>query len=293
MMLYFDLRLFVFFIQDWKMVLNCVSLVIVWIFSGKQRTEIVFRTKAYNIKNIRVTNRVSDEEIDEDEVEELQTYKSWKSVILLYELAQTLSLFHTIMFFAFWREDVYDFYFNVKEPKEPINQQMRVIILYSINTIGPLVMIFDMIFNKILFRLRHFWVGLLASVIFFAIQTLGREFLVNGDFPKNVEKLPEVYDKALAIGGYILCHFVLWLFSLIKMKMIKDPSHFKKDVRLEHVMDKYEKLLKTKEKNRRENMDTRVYDSETLLPEDNPQKMFMKEVLYNYLDKELKLKRED
>ena len=126
--------------------------------------------KFFNFTNnflFRLTNRVSEDKEDEDEVEKVKSYKSWKSVILLYEFAQTLSLFHTLMFFFFWRHDMYDYYFNIKDPQTTINRNMRVIILWLINTLPPLCMLFDMIFNKIVFRLRHFWVGLLGSAIFF------------------------------------------------------------------------------------------------------------------------------
>ena len=229
--------------------------------------------------------------MDEDEVEKLQFYKSWKSVILLYELAQTLNLFHTIMFFLFWRQEVYDYYYYVKEPHEPENRYMRVIILYSINTIGPLIMIFDLIFNKIIFRLRHFWVGLIAAIIFFGIQLLGREFLVNGEFPRHVEELPEIWHKAAAVGGYIGCHVFLWLFSKLKERFSKDPSFFKSDARIEHVLKKYGKFLQHREKFRREKLNAEMYSTENLLPEETPQMKFMREVLYNYLDKELREKR--
>jgi hypothetical protein len=53
LMLYFDLRLFVFFIQDWKMVMNCLAIIFIFAFSGKQRTEILYRTKAYNISHVK------------------------------------------------------------------------------------------------------------------------------------------------------------------------------------------------------------------------------------------------
>lgn len=112
----------------------------------------------------------------DDPVEEVKGYSAWKSVILLYELAQTLSIFHTIMFFSFWYEEMRIYYVN-KEPHEQINIDMRIIIMWTINTLPPLFMLFDFIFSKIIFRLRHFWVGLLGSVIFLGFQILGRKII--------------------------------------------------------------------------------------------------------------------
>lgn len=158
LMMYFDARMFVFLIQDWKMLTNCIAITLIFMFSGKQRTEILFRTKAYNILKLNQGSEVNHQR-DEEETEKIKPYAAWKSVILVYELAQTLSLFHTIMFFLFWRPSMYDYYWN-RSPTTHSNQIMRIIMMWVINTLPPLFMIFDMVFSKIIFRLRHFWVGL-------------------------------------------------------------------------------------------------------------------------------------
>jgi len=44
MMLYFDLRMFLFLIQDWKILINCLAITAIFVFSGKQRTEILYVT---------------------------------------------------------------------------------------------------------------------------------------------------------------------------------------------------------------------------------------------------------
>ena len=292
-MLYFDLRLFIFFIQDWKMLMSCIAIALTFAFSGKQRTEILFRTKAYNLKHISGSSSGLESEEDDDDVETVRGYKSWKSVILIYEVAQTLSLFHTIMFFAFWYSDTHNYYFNIKEPKTDTNRYMRVIVMWGINTLPPMFMLFDMVFSKILFRLRHFWVGLLASAIFLGIQTLGSRVILRFEFPSDFERLPEFWHKVAAVFGFVMCHVVLWGISKIKVKLVKDPSYFKKDRRLENIIKRYDKFLKAKEakrlqtNSRYENYDE-LMETQLIEPDYNPQLKFMKEVLYNYLDKELK-----
>lgn len=297
LMLYFDLRLFIFFIQDWKMLMNWISIALIFAFSGKQRTEIVFRTKAYNVKEISL-NRSSDgiDHSKDYEIEQVQGYKAWKTVILLYELAQTLSLYHTIVFFSFFYSEVYNYYYNVKKPQEQINKDMRILIMWLINTIPPLVMIFDMVFSKILFRLRHFWVGLLCSVVFLGIQYLGRHYLLKDEFPKHVEEFPEVWHRAMAVIGFVSWHVILWIISLIKVRVTKDPARIKKDLRLEKLLKKYDDFLKAIERRRREEIHDQTHDSLLIsdqTPKENYQIPFMREVLYNYLDKELKLSRQD
>uniref|UniRef100_A0A7S3KGG7 Uncharacterized protein n=1 Tax=Euplotes crassus TaxID=5936 RepID=A0A7S3KGG7_EUPCR len=242
---------------------------------------------------------MSDEGDEEEEVERVRAYKSWKSVILLYEFAQALSIFHTIMFFGFWRENVLNYYDS--NEYSPSTRTLRVILLYVINTFPPACMLFDMAFSKILFRLRHFWVGLLCSAIFLGIQYLGKTSVISDEFPKGVEDLPGIWQRAAALGGYIVIHGVLWLFSLIKIRITNSPTylasrrktHFDKDVRLEYVIKKYDKLLKSQEKHRREylRLETGEESSCDIYNEDNPQLNFMREVLYNYLDKEIKLER--
>lgn len=78
---------------------------------------------------------MNDEGDEEEEVERVRAYKSWKSVILLYEFAQALSIFHTIMFFGFWRENVIDYYDD--NNYSPSTRHLRVILLYIINTFPP------------------------------------------------------------------------------------------------------------------------------------------------------------
>mmetsp|Transcript_22730 Transcript_22730/g.26096 ORF Transcript_22730/g.26096 Transcript_22730/m.26096 type:complete len:110 (+) Transcript_22730:444-773(+) len=109
------------------------------------------------------------------------------------------------MFHLFWRKSMDDYYWY-KEPLTPINQVMRIIIMWTINIVPPLFMLFDMIFSKILFRLRHFWVGMILSVVFFGIQTIGRQVIPKRDFPSDVEELGEIQWIVLAFVGYILCH---------------------------------------------------------------------------------------
>jgi hypothetical protein len=93
---------------------------------------------------------------------------------------------------------------------------------------------------------------------------------------------------------------MLWMFSLIKVRITKNPALRKKDKRLELMLIKHDEFLKRVEGNRRSN-NPRVGNNDTLVdsrdldlaPNDNPQIEFMREVLYNYLDKDLKQDRID
>ena len=172
--LYFDLRIFIFLLQDWKMLVNCIAIALIFVFSGKQRTDILYSTKAYFVLKLGQNSEINEDEDDEEVKEGLKSLALWKSVILLYELAQTLNIFHTFVFWAFWREGMIEYY-NAKQPPTEINKQMRLIIMYTINTIPPLFMIFDMIFSKIIFRLYHVLFGLLCSLLLFILQIIGRE----------------------------------------------------------------------------------------------------------------------
>ena len=161
LMLYFDLRMFLFLIQDWKILINCIAILSIFVFSGKQRSEILHVTLIKTGAGLKLKN-ASKESLkdDSDDQEEIKGYSMWKTVVLIYEFAQTLSLFHTFMFFFFWHQSMHDYYWH-KEPQTQINKVMRILIMWVINVFPPLFMIFDMVFSKILFRLRHFWVGLI------------------------------------------------------------------------------------------------------------------------------------
>lgn len=176
MILYFDLRMFIFLIQDWKMLTNWVSLALLFGFSGIQRTEIIVKTNAYYALRLGNEKKIQQYDEDEEETEKITPFSHWKAVILLYELAQTLNLFHTIAFWLFWYDGMYDYYM-AKDPSTPINKKMRIIIMVVINTLPPIFMIFDMIFSKILFRLWHFMFGLIWSILFVAFQYGGRKAL--------------------------------------------------------------------------------------------------------------------
>ena len=78
--------------------------------------------------------------------------------------------------------------------------------------------------------------------------------------------------------------------------MTRDPSLKKKDNRIEQILKNYDKYMIKKEKNRRKNKNVNkglLDSSKDIQIGENPQLLFMKEVLYNYLDKELKIRRED
>lgn len=78
--------------------------------------------------------------------------------------------------------------------------------------------------------------------------------------------------------------------------MTKDPSYFRKDRRVEHIIAKYREFLKSNDNEFIESSrgSTQLLDS-SYKEEDQAkdQVMFIKEVLYNYLDKELGKRRQD
>ena len=83
------------------------------------------------------------------------------------------------------------------------------------------------------------------------------------------------------------------MFTRIKSRITKNPSYKKKDDRLEKIIKKYDRFLKRREAKRREASKTgHLLASQQVNPKDNPQLEFMREVLYNYLDKELKEPRQ-
>lgn len=82
------------------------------------------------------------------------------------------------------------------------------------------------------------------------------------------------------------------------MRITKNPALRKKDKRIENIVIKYDEYLKKVDVARREK--DRIHsaplvesNSNGLGADDNPQIGFMREVLYNYLDKELKQDRID
>lgn len=116
------------------------------------------------------------------------------------------------------------------------------------------------------------------------------------DFPDDVEKLGNVPYVAGACLFFIVCHFLLWLISLVKIVWVKNPAYLRKDTRLELIIEKYDEHLKRREAKRRGSIrdsKTRLLDTDHFQPNENYQIQFMREVLYNYLDKELKQRRID
>lgn len=82
---------------------------------------------------------------------------------------------------------------------------------------------------------------------------------------------------------------------MIKTRINANPNHFQKDRRLERVIAKYDRFLRRKEAKRRESIHeqktARLSEAADLTPEENYQLQFMREVLYNYIDRELKIER--
>lgn len=97
-------------------------------YSGKQRTKILLETKVY--QTLRNPDKNFDDiEIEEEFEEDVIPYTSWKWVLILYELAITVNVFHTILFWARWEEKMYDYY-EKRSPHTHINVVIRILLMY-------------------------------------------------------------------------------------------------------------------------------------------------------------------
>lgn len=183
-----NIRIFIFQLHNWTHLFNTIALILVWLGSGHQRTEILLKTNAY-YRLKRNENKVfSKENKHEDNESEIQAYV-WKLSILFYELAQVLNILNIILFWGYWYDDLKRFQdYNHASHKEGEDMNLgrmyfRKIILYWINTLPSFYMIFDFMFTKIVFRFRHLVFSILYGGCFLTVVFLGFHMINENDFP--------------------------------------------------------------------------------------------------------------
>ena len=127
-MFYLDMKKSLFLIQDWKTALNFFAMMFVFAYSGRQRTQILIATKVYQTLKYP-GRRYEDFETAEEFENDLKPYNSWKWVIILYELAATLSLFHTSIFWFRWYDDMIQYYED-RPPHTKSNIIVRIVMVH-------------------------------------------------------------------------------------------------------------------------------------------------------------------
>lgn len=105
----------------------------------------------------------------EEEQKDLKPYKGWKPTLILYELAQTLCLFQTIMFWCFWHTEIFEYYAK-KEPQTERNVIMRKVNCYVSNIVPPLIMLIDFMVSKVYFRITHIIIHIPIFFVYWAIR---------------------------------------------------------------------------------------------------------------------------
>ena len=234
-MFYLDGRLGIMLLQDWKIALNFWAYVLMFVFTGIYRTMAILRFGLNNNGKGRLNTA--------EDMEYIEPRQSWKPILILYEVAQAMNLFQTIMFWAFWHEDVV-FWYAWKQPLTPRNVVMRQVMAYINNVIPPLIMLFDLTFSKLVFCFTHVWIHFFVFVVFWAINQgsdnlIGSEPTIYGNniFPN---KMIDSDNAGVVVGlfiGFLLCHILLTLFTKIKYWIFKNkgidplqPDHFEKRI---------------------------------------------------------------
>ena len=158
------------------------------------------------------------------------------------------------MFWAFWRESVV-FWYQWKMPLTPKNVAMRQVMAYINNVIPPLIMLFDLAFNKLVFCFSHIWIHFFLFVIFWAVNQgssnlIGSEPVINGHniFPNSMISSDNAGEVIGLFIGFLLCHVLLTLFTKAKYYMFRnkgltplEPEHFEK--RIEDYIQNEEKII--------------------------------------------------
>ena len=210
--LYINVRVFLFQMHNWALVFNTFSLLLVWLGSGDQRTEILLKTNAYSKLKQRkqIINKAED---DDYEVDDIKTY-FWKLTILFYEIAQVLSIFSLIMFWVFWREHVFEFYrYNHPMGEDKYEapywrRTFRIVVCVWSNSVTPLYMFLDFLLTKLVFRYRHVIFHTLVGLAYLGVFALGEEMIGDvSQFPLEKEIIFNPYTPLGFVGG-VFAHFL-------------------------------------------------------------------------------------
>ncbi|CAI2371346.1 unnamed protein product [Moneuplotes crassus] len=220
LMFYLDMKRVLFLIQDWKNVLDFFSLFFVFIYSGFQRTKILLETKLYFILN-DPNGEFWNKKVAKEHEDDVQPYTTWKQVVILYEVAITINLFHTYFFWVHWYSEIIEYYKN-RQPQDELSILVRVSLAHSINLIPPIMLAFDFMFSKVVFNYRHWFLPALTLIIYKCV-TLGGEYVIEyEEMPHNDnEKADNIYFflmvMSIITGLYLFLAFVTkikyWIFK--------------------------------------------------------------------------------
>ena len=180
---------------------NFFSLLSIFIYSGLQRTQVLLVTKAHQILK-DPNKRFEEVELAEEFDNDIKPYTSWKWVLVLYELAIWINVFHTVLFWLRWREEVFEYYRN-REPHTRSNVIVRVTLAHCINIIPPVLILIEFIFNKVVFSYRHVFVPILFIIVYELIVKLGDNLIEEGEIPDQDQ------------GRYGEPLFMLWALAIM------------------------------------------------------------------------------
>lgn len=296
---YSNIRVFLFQVHNWAQLFTSISLCLVWLGSGYQRTEILLKTNAYS--KLKKTKQIIDKPNDDDDddfVEEIRAY-FWKMAILLYEIAQVMSLFSLISFWVIWKDRVFEFYrYDHPTGRDPVRsavgrQVFRMIVCIWINTIPPVYMFFDLLLTKMIFKMRHVLFHVLIMLSFLAVFEAGSKLIPDNTLPLHSEDFMNYYTPAGFVVGCII-HFLYCAYTNIRFKMTRDPREVGgEDTEVEKIIKRYKSHIKRKVKATEDSISgsfTQIRASYILDMKDTEFR-FMREAIYNYLDTEVERPR--
>jgi len=186
-----------------------------------QRTQVLLITKIYEIRK-DTSLKFEDIEIDDEFKNDIKPYTSWKLTLVLYELAITVNVFHTVIFWLRWYDDMIDYY-QEREPHTYSNVIVRLILVHCINVIPPILVMFDFVFSKVRFNFRHWPVPILFLIVYKGLTILGVEIINDQQLPvtdaTNANDPLFMLSSVTIIAGIYL---LLASISNIKYRMFKD-----------------------------------------------------------------------
>ena len=273
-----------------------MSLFLTWTSSGHQRTEILMKTGAYHKHKQKKTIATGVEEENDSLFEEIKSI-FWKGAIIFYEVALSLSIFSLLTFWIFWHNRISDHQRNDHFPGGEVRETplwmyiLRRIITTWLNVIPPLYLLIDFSFSKLVFKYRHIVFHFLLALAFLGVLKAGERILNDRKaFAIHFEDLFSMYSPFgfLAIA---LIHFAFCFISKLKYQGRRDPRYYGgEDAEVEKIVKKYKKSIDR----HRELIANTISSRGSFLPStDDSEYRFMREVIYSYLDQDIKRKRRD
>lgn len=150
-------------------------------------------------------------------------------------------------------------------------------------------MFFDFIVSKMVFRFRHVIFHLVVGLGYLALYAIGQSIITDGSkfpLPKN-----KFYNEYTPIGfvAIVIIHAVFTTYTKIRWNRTKDPKEFGEDTEVENIVKKYKKYIKKRANDIRESLRASAVPID--LKTKDLEFMFIREVIYNYLDLEVDRKR--